>query len=139
MVLDRKAPADYTIGGITIMDQVMLSAVCRTIVGRTGRRLPAYTDICEAYTKGLFADYYLYNPMVSTKTYYKYANAAVPFPHFLNRHYSGASGYRRTLSDMMGICDACRREIAIFLGDVMHRAICQENVGYRPTDTGTSL
>lgn len=89
------------------MDQIMLAAVCRHIVGRTGRRLPAYSGIQEAYTKGLFADYYLYNPTVCAKTCYKYADSATPFPHFLERHYSGSKGYRRTLSDMMGICDAC--------------------------------
>lgn len=89
------------------MDQIMLSAVCRIIVGRTGRRLPAYSGIREAYVNGLFADYFLYNPAVSTKTYYKYANATTPYPHFLARHYSGPNGYRRTLSDMMGICDTC--------------------------------
>lgn len=157
------------------MDQIMLSAVCRTIVGRTGRRLPTYSSIRDAYTKGLFADYYRYNPIVSTKTYYKYANASTPYPHFLMRHYSGANGYRRNLSDMMGIVDACpsitllrqiqgelhqwisaylpmeeacavcqhyvatnasRREIAVYLADIMHHAICRKNVINRPTETG---
>ena len=89
------------------MDQIMVSAVCRIIVGRTGRRLPAYLGIRDAYAHGLFADYYLYNPVVSTKTYYKYAAATTPHPHFLFRHYGGSKGYRRTLSDMMGICDSC--------------------------------
>lgn len=89
------------------MDQIMLAAVCRILVGRTGRRIPAYPGIRDAYTKGLFADYYLFNAVVSTKTYYKYASATTPYPHFLERHYSGPKGYRRTLSDMMGICDAC--------------------------------
>lgn len=88
------------------MDQIMLSAVCRTIVGPTGRRLPAYSGIREAYTH-LFADYYCFNSIVCTKSFYKYANASTPYPRFLFRHYGGSKGYRRTLSDMMGICDGC--------------------------------
>lgn len=107
LVPQRKAPCGYSLGGLTLMDQIMLTAVCRIIVGRTGRRLPAYVNIQEAYVNGLFADYHLYNPVVSTKTYYKYANASTPFPHLFARHYGGSTGYRRTLSDMMGICDAC--------------------------------
>ena len=63
--------------------------------------------IRRAYINGLFRDYYLYNPPVSTKSLYKYANRSVAYPHFLYRHYNGSKGYRRTLSDMMGICDAC--------------------------------
>lgn len=161
-----------------LMDQIMLNAVCHIIVGRTGRKLPVYSNIRNAYTKGLFADYYLYNPVVGTKTYYKYANTSAPYPHFLLRHYSGPKGYRRTLSDMMGICDACtsivmlrqiqselyhlvstylpedelytvcqhyvasdasRHEIAVFWADVMHHALCRENVGNRPTDAGGNL
>ena len=89
------------------MDQIILSAACRIIVGKTGRRLPAYANIREAYVNGPFADYFLYNPPVSVKSLYKYANATTPYPHFLARHYGGSKGYRRTLSDMMGICDAC--------------------------------
>lgn len=85
----------------------MLAALCRMIVGPTGRRLPAYPDIQAAYTKGLFADYYSYNPQVGIKTFYKYSNASTPFPHFLIRHYGGAKDYRRTLSDMMDLVDAC--------------------------------
>lgn len=88
------------------MNQIMLWAACRIIVGPTGRRLPAYPDIHAAYTQGLFADYYTYNPQVSIKTCYKYANRTVPFPHFLERHYGTNRGYRRTLSDMMGVVDA---------------------------------
>lgn len=89
------------------MDQILLSATCRIIVGRTGRRLPVYSGIRAAYTTGLFADYYRLNPILSTKTYYKYTNATTPYPHFLPKHYSGPKGYHRTLSDMIGICDAC--------------------------------
>ena len=89
------------------MDQIMLNTACRIIVGRTGRRLPAYPGIREAYINGLFKDYYLYNPPVSTKTLYKYTNRSVPYPRFLAHHYCGPKGHRRTLSDMMGICDAC--------------------------------
>ena len=134
--------------------------------------------VFETDTEGLYADYYHYNPYVSTKTYYKYANASTPYPHFLEQHYSGPSGYRRNLSDMMGIVDACpsitllrqtqselhqwvsayltaeeadavncnyvaqdanRREIAIYLADVVHYALCRKNVGNRPTDVGVSL
>ena len=159
------------------MDQRMLAALCRTIVGPTGRRLPAYPDIQAAYTKGLFADYYFYNPQVGIKTFYKYANSSTPFPHFLIRHYGGANDYRRTLSDMIELVDSCpsltllkqiqnevfqwataylpkneaaevcknyvgqnatRREIAIFLADVMHYAITRtENIEHRPSDSGS--
>ena len=147
------------------MDQIMLAATCRIIVGCNGRRLPAYPDIRAAYTEGLFADYYRYNPYVSTKTCYKYANASTPYPHFLERHYGDPGGYRRNLSDMMGIVDACssitllrqiqselhqwvsahltaeeadavncnyvaqdanRREVAIYLADVVHYALCRK-------------
>lgn len=89
------------------MDQIMVAAVCRILVGRTGKRLPAYANIREAYVNGLYADYYLYNKPVSVKSFYKYSNTSAPYPHFLSRHYGGSKGYRRTLSDMMGICDAC--------------------------------
>lgn len=89
------------------MHQIMLAAVCRIIVGPTGRRIAAYGNIHTAYTQGLFADYYKYNPPVTNKTCYKYANRTTPYPHFLARHYSGASGYRRSLRDMMGVVDAC--------------------------------
>lgn len=160
------------------MDQVMLAATCRTIVGCNGRRIPAYPDLRTAYTQGLFADYYRYNPYVTTKTYYKYANTSTHYPHFMEKHYSGSGGYRRNLSDMMGIADTCtsvtllrqiqselhqwvsaylpqgeadvvnrnyaaqdagRREIAVYLADVMHCAICCENVGNRPTEMGVHL
>lgn len=106
-VLTTQGALRIILGGLTLMDQIMLAAVCRIIVGRTGRRLPAYPSIRKAYINGLFRDYYLYNPPVSTKSLYKYANRSVAYPHFLYRHYNGSKGYRRTLSDMMGICDAC--------------------------------
>lgn len=157
------------------MDQYMLAKTCRTIVGRYGHRLPAYTDIRSAYMYGLFADYHTYNPSVSIKSCYKYANGSTPYPHFLARHYGGANGYRRTLGDMMGIIDACpsitllwqiqrelyswvtrylppeevesvcrnyvdqnatRQEMAKFLADIMHHAICRENVANRPMKSG---
>lgn len=89
------------------MNQLMIAAVCRIIVGPTGRRMPAYRDIQAAYTQGLFADYFSLNPMVSVKTCYKYANRTAPFPHFLEQHYGGSKGYRRTLGDMMGVVDSC--------------------------------
>lgn len=89
------------------MNQIMLAAVCRVIVGPTGQRIPAYGGIHAAYTRGLFADYFKYNPPVTDKTMYKYANCTTRFPHYFPRHYAGDSGYRRNLSDMMGIADAC--------------------------------
>lgn len=159
------------------MDQVMLAAICRIIVGPTGRRLPAYGNIETAFAQGLFKDYYSFNPMLSRKTFYKYINESAPFPHFLEKHYgTKSSDYRRTLSDMLELVDNCpsltllrqildevhqwtkanlpkdeaakvcknyvdqnasRREIAIFLADVMHYAITRtENVGHRPSDSG---
>lgn len=146
------------------MDQIMLLAICHTIVGRNGKRLPAYADILSAYIYGLFADYFACNPHVTRKTIYKYANGTTPYPHFLIRHYGGVNDYRRTLSDMMNIVDSCpsitqlrqiqdelqqwvsvylppeeayvvnrnyvihnanRRQIAEYLADVMHHAICR--------------
>lgn len=145
------------------MNQVMLAAICRIIVGPRGRRIPAYGDIHTAYTKGLFADYYRYNPLVSVQTVYKYTNQTTPYPHFLAQHYAGDSGYRRNLGDMMGIADACasitqlcqiqgevhawvighlppetadslgcnyvnqdatRRQVAVYLAEIMHYALC---------------
>lgn len=161
------------------MDQRMLAAVCRILVGPTGKRLPAYKDIQDAHTKGLFADYYRVNPPVGRKTIYKYANTSTPFPHFLLQHYGGLDDYRRNLTDMMDLVDACpslnflrrtqdeifqwtsaylpeeeakevcknyieqnatRRQIAIFLADVMHYAITRtEKVGRRPSDNSNYL
>lgn len=145
------------------MNQTMLAAVSRIIVGPTGRRIPAYGSIQAAYTLGLYADYYRYNPTVSVQTIYKYANHTTRCPHFWARHYAGTDGYRRNLSDMMGIADACasitllrqiqdevhkwvidhlppetafglnenyvnqdanRHNIAVYLADVMHYALC---------------
>lgn len=154
------------------MDQRMLRALCRIIVGPTGRRLPAYPDIQAAY-QGLFADYYRYNPYVSIKTCYKYANASTPYPHFLCRHYDGPKGYSRTLSDVMGVADDCtsitllrqiqdevfqwamaylpddesadackhyviqnatRRDIAVYLADMLHLAITRDSVENNPSE-----
>lgn len=89
------------------MNQTTLAAVSRIIVGPTGRRIPAYGSIQAAYTLGLYADYYRYNPTVSVQTIYKYAIHATRYPLFGARHYSGTDGYRRNLSDMMGIAGAC--------------------------------
>lgn len=145
------------------MNQTMLAAVSHIIVGPTGRRIPAYGSIQAAYTLGLYADYYRYNPTVSVQTLYKYAGHTTRYPHFWTRHYAGTDGYRRNPSDMMGIADACasitllrqiqvevhqwvtdhlppetslglhknyvnqnpsRNEIAVYLADVMHYALC---------------
>lgn len=145
------------------MNQIMLAAVNRIIVGPAGRRIPAYGSIHAAYTLGLYANYYRYNPTVSVQTIYKYANHTTRYPHFWAHHYAGSDGYRRNLSDMMGIADACasitllrqiqdevhmwvidhltreiafvlsknyvnqypnRHDIAVYLADVMHYALC---------------
>lgn len=89
------------------MDQQLLAAVCRIIVGPTGRRLPAYRSIEDAFTQGLFKDYFSYNSVLSRKTFYKYLNETTVFPHFLMRHYGGANDFHRNLSDMMDLVDAC--------------------------------
>lgn len=89
------------------MDQRMLAALCRIIVGPTGRRLPAYSSVEAAFTQGLFKDYFSYNAVLCRQTYYKYLSASTPFPHFLIRHYGGSNDYRRNLSDMMELVDAC--------------------------------
>ena len=70
------------------MDQIMLVAICRITVGHNDRQL-GHPNITTAYTQGLFADYYCYNPYVYTKTLYKHANATTPYPHFFVQHYSG--------------------------------------------------
>jgi len=155
----------------------MLAAICRIIVGRNGRRLDPL-DIKAAYTQSLFADYYRLNPWVCRQTYYKYMNGSTPYPHFLGRHYAGANGYRRNLSDMMGIVDSCtsivllrqiqdevhqwvvthlsanevsainsnyvfgaanRREIAVYLADVMHYALNADNLVYNPAGKVNNL
>lgn len=152
------------------MDQRMLAAICRIIVGRNGRRLGPL-DIKTAYTQSLFADYYQYSQWACRQTYYKYMNGSTPYPHFLGRHYAGANGYRRNLSDMMGIVDTCtsivllrqiqaevyqwvitqlpanaisavnsnyvsgvanRKQIAVYLADVMHYALNVDNLAYNP-------
>lgn len=143
------------------MNQRHLAALSRIIVGPTGRRIAAYPNIHAAYSQGLFADYYRCSKPACTKTYYKYANRTVPYPHQLARHYAGANGHHRVLADMMGIADsasitllrriqdevhmwvithlppdvipflnenyvnhqATRREVAVYLADVMHYAI----------------
>ena len=89
------------------MDQMMLAAVIRIMIGRNGRRIVAFPDIETAYIKGVFADYYSIHPHVTAKTIYKYRRGSQPYPHFLVRHYGAPNGYRRTLSDMMGLVDAC--------------------------------
>lgn len=174
----RKAPADDYQGGHNL-DQRFLAALCRIIVGPTGRRLPAYGNVVVAFTEGLFKDYYTYNPVLSPKSYYKYLNTTAPFPRFLGKHYAAkSSDYRRTLSDMLELVDNCysitllwniqdevfrwataylpkdetagvcknyvsrnatRREVAVYLADVMNYALCRKNVGNRPTDMGVSL
>lgn len=89
------------------MNQHMLAAICRAIIGPTGRRIAAYPDIQTAYTQGLYADYYRLNPIVCEKTCRKYCCGTTPYPHFLHRHYGDAGGYRRTLADMMDVVDTC--------------------------------
>lgn len=144
------------------MNQIMLAAVCRYILGPKGHRNATFGDIHTAYTQVIFADYFRYNPYVSAKTLYKYTNCTSPYPHFLTNHYGGPNGYRRTLGDMMGVVDRCpsitqvweiqdgihhwvsthlppetaqtlskhyvnqntdRREIAVFISNVMHHAV----------------
>ena len=144
------------------MNQRYLAALSRILVGPTGRRIAAYGSIHSAYSQGLFADYYRFGKPACTKTYYKYANRTVPYPHQLARHYAGADGHHRVLADMMGIADsasipllrqiqeevhtwviahlppetafglnknyvnknASRNDIALYLADVMHYALC---------------
>lgn len=85
----------------------MLAAVCRHILGPKGHRNAAFGDISTAYTRIIFADYFRYNPHISAKTLYKYTNCTSRYPHFLDNHYGGPRGYRRTLDDMMGVVDQC--------------------------------
>ena len=114
----------------------MLSAVCRILVGHNGRRLPAYPDIQAAYTLGLFSDYFKYNPFISRKTAYKYANATMPYPHFLVRHYVSPGGYRRTLSDMMNLVDACP---SIFLLRQVQKELRQWVEGHLPAEEAAAV
>lgn len=89
-----------------MINQPMIAAITRILIGKTGRRIAAYPDVTTAFTDGLFADYYRLNPVVCRQTYYKYLKTT-PYPHFLARHYGPPNGRRRTLSDMMGLVDAC--------------------------------
>lgn len=89
------------------MNQYMLAAICRIIIGPTGHRLSAYPNIQSAYMDGLFADFYRCHPRIGEEAFRKYCRGARPYPRPLIRHYSGPAGYRRTLGDTMGICDAC--------------------------------
>ena len=118
------------------MDQTMLVNINRIIIGPTGRRLPAYADIKEAYVKGVYADYYQYNPTLCIKSYYKQSKGAAPYPHFLGNHYSGSSGYRRTLSDMSGICNAC---CSISLLHQIQEELYQWVTAYLPPDEASAL
>lgn len=113
------------------MDQRMIRAVCCFLVGPTGRRLPAYGNVKDAFAKGLFRDYFSYNSILSSKTFYKYLGATTPFPHFLLRHYGGANDYRRTAADMQELVDACPSLdlMRLIQGEVYQWAIC-----YLPKD-----
>ena len=116
------------------MNQIMLAAVNRIIVGPAGRRIPAYGSIHAAYTLGLYANYYRYNPTVSVQTIYKYANHTTRYPHFWAHHYAGSDGYRRNLSDMMGIAGML---IMIPISSVFYtllREITQKRVTERGID-----
>ena len=90
-----------------MINQPMLAAICRILIGPTGRRIAAYFDVTIAVREGLFADYYRLNHAVCRQSYYKYLKTTVPYPHFLAQHYGPPNGRRRTLSDMMGLVDAC--------------------------------
>lgn len=90
-----------------MINQPLLAAICRILIGPTGKRIAAYPDVTAAFTDVLFADYYRLNPVVCRQTYYKYLKNTVPYPHFLSKHYGPPNGRRRTLSDMMGLVDAC--------------------------------
>ncbi|MEE0109406.1 MAG: hypothetical protein UEP57_00735 [Oscillospiraceae bacterium] len=107
------------------MNQTVLAAVCRTIVGPTGRRLSAYPGIFYAYTQGLFADYYRTYGTVSDKTLYRYANRDFRFPHFIAQHYRGERGYRRTLGDMMGIADSTGILMLRSIQDDLHKCVAE--------------
>ena len=89
-----------------MINQSMLGAIARILIGPTGRRIAAYPDVTTAFAEGLFADYYSLNPVLCRQSYYKYLKTT-PYPHFLSQHYGPPNGRRRTLSDMMGLVDAC--------------------------------
>lgn len=118
------------------MNQMMFTAVSRMIIGQNGRRIPAYPDIQTAYIDGLLADYYTYNPHVSKKTYYKYLRGSIPHPHFIDRHYGGAKGYHRTLSDMVHLTDA---SASIILLRQIQDEVYQWVMGYLPSDAAASV
>lgn len=114
----------------------MLSVVIRIIIGRNGRRIAAFPDIETASIKGVFADYYSNNPHVTAKTIYKYRRGTQPYPHFLARHYGAPNGYRRTLSDMMGLVDACP---SILLLRQIQEEVHQWVIEYLPSDEAISV
>lgn len=108
------------------MNQFMMASVCRIIIGPTGHRLTVYPNIQSAYMDGLFADFFRYNPHLSEETFRKHCRGTKPYPRNLIRHYSGPTGYRRTLGDMMGVCDACPSLSTLCdIQNEIHRWICE--------------
>lgn len=118
------------------MDQKMIRAVCCILVGPTGRRLPAYCNVKDAFTQGLFSDYFTYNSILTSKTFYKYLRATTPFPHFLWRHYGGANDYRRTLNDMMNLVDTC---VSLTLLRQIQDELYQWIVSYLPAEESETV
>jgi len=151
-----------------MINQPILAATCRIIIGPTGRRIAAFSDVTTAFTQGIFKDYYRLNHAVCRQSFYKYLKTTQPYPHFLAQHYGPPNGRRRTLSDMMGIVDACtsimqvrqiqyevhqwsvtnlsaeeaaalnqnyvaqnasRREVAVYLTDVLQHALGVDETG----------
>ena len=88
------------------MDQLMVNAITRIVLGPTGHRLPIYPDIQSAYIDGLLADYYACHAPVGVKTCYKYITGAVPPPHFWGAHYRRPDGYHRIQSNMTRLVNA---------------------------------
>lgn len=108
------------------MNQYILTAVCRIIIGSAGHRLTVYPNIQSTYTDGLFADFFRCNPHISAETCRKYCRGTKPYPRPLIRHYRGSDGFRRTLGDMMGICDACPSITLLHtIQEEIHRWVCE--------------
>jgi len=97
-----------------MISQSMLAAIVRILIGPTGRRIAAYPDVTTAFAEGVFADYYRLTPILCRQSFYKYLKMTTPYPHFMSQHYGPPNGRRRTLSDMMGLVDACPSRIQIY-------------------------
>lgn len=99
--------------------------IIQRIIGRTGRWLPEYGGLLDAYTQGLQASYYMpeyvrvhipkageelchhMEEVISEKTIREYCRGTRRIPHWIIQCYAGEAGYHRVLDDMLGLTHTC--------------------------------